>query len=118
MPTFDGSSSRPSQADADLLRGVLGRGRPCETSLRSASRAYHRSQRRAVLRRAIAVFVLVIVFLGSASLMTQKHSAPAAVVAEKLRDPVTTGSIAAPVPRRLARPVSSGDPEDAAERRP
>ena len=97
MPSFDGASSRPSRVEADLLRGILGPPRLRETSLRAASRAYHRSQRRAVLRRAIAVCVLLGVFLGSASLITQKHPAPgpAAVAAEKLRDPVTTGSLGA-----------------------
>ena len=96
MPSFEGTTSRPSPAEADLLRGVLGPVRPRETTLRAASRAYHRSQR-AVLRRAIAVCVLLGVFLGSASLMTQKHSspAPALVAAERLQDPVTTGSIGA-----------------------
>ena len=91
MPTFDGSSSRPSPTDAELLREVLGTAKPRETSLR----AYRRSRRRAAMRRAVVVLVLLAAFLGSTSLLTQKQPqrSGAAVVANKLVDPVTTGSI-------------------------
>src|SRR5215218_5032626 len=110
MPTFDGSSSRPSHGEADLLRAVLGSPRRRATSLRAASRAYHRRQRRTMLRRAVVGTLLVGSFLGSAALMSRNTLAPVSVASGMLRDPVATGSIM-PVPEL-------GRPEDSPDRRP
>ena len=116
MPTFDGSSSGPSQSEADLLRGVLGPARPLETCLRAASRAYHPAQRRSIVRRAAVVAVLLGSFLGSAAVMSRKDAVPVAVAAKTFADPVTTGSIHPAVPRPLGR--SGGPEEETAEDRP
>jgi hypothetical protein len=98
VPTFDSSSSKPSRSEADLLRGVLGPTRPRETSLRTASRAYHRARRRSVARRAAVVAVLLGSFLGSAVVMSRKDATPVAVASKTFADPLTTGSIAPAVP--------------------
>ena len=93
MPTFDRSSSKPRRSEADLLRGVLGPARPRETSLRAASRTYHRTHRRSIARRAAVVTVLLGCFLGSAVVLSRKDVASVAVATKILDDPVTTGSI-------------------------
>src|SRR5215212_3683551 len=107
MPTFDGSSSRPSHGEANLLRAVLGPPTPRATSLRAASRAYHRRQRRTMLRRAVVVTVLLGSFLGSAAFMSRKTLAPVSVASGMLRDPVATGSIT--LAPELGRPENSPD---------
>ena len=115
MPTFDRSSAKHRQSEADLLRGVLGPARPRETSLRAVSRGYHWARRRSVARRAVVVAVLLGCFLGSAAVMSRKDNAPVTVATKALDDPVTTGSIA-PAARRLPGSlVRSGGPEEAAD---
>jgi hypothetical protein len=93
VPVFDGPSSRPSQAEAALLRDVLGVPRPPVTSLRSASRAYHQARRRTMVKRAVVVVFLLGSFLGSASLMSQKQPARVAAETGAVLDPIATGSI-------------------------
>ena len=117
MPSFDGSSSRPSRAEADLLRNVLGPARPRDTTLRAASRAYRRSRRRAMLRRAAAVMILCAAFLGSVLLTSQKAPSPAVAT---LLDPVATGSIARrrDKPAFIARPAILRRETKDAENRP
>jgi hypothetical protein len=115
VPTFDRSSSKHRQSEADLLRGVLGPARPRETSLRAASRGYHRARRRSVARRAAVVAVLLGCFLVSAAVMSRKDAAPVAVATKALDDPVTTGSIAPAVRPRPGSLVRSGRPEEAAD---
>ena len=97
MPIFDQSSSHSDPAETDLLRSVLGPARPDPTSLRLPARHYHRSRRRAMLKRALVVVTLTAGFCGSAYIM-QANSPAAVVEAKRLSpanlDPVTTGSIA------------------------
>ena len=70
MPVFDRSASRPSRAEADLLRSVLGPAKPRSTSFQQASREYRRRQRRARVTRAFIVFALLGLFCGSAVMMS------------------------------------------------
>lgn len=100
MPTFDGSSSKLSRSEADLLRGVLGPARLRATSLRAAARGYRRTRRRTILRRAAIVAVLLGGFLGSTHFVGQKRLAFAAVASRTVSAPVVTGSIT---------PVRTGD---------
>ena len=115
MPSFDPSSSQHRRSEADLLRGVLGPARPRETSLRAASRGYHRARRRSVARRAAVVAVLLGCFLGATAIMSRKDTALVAIATKAWDDPVTTGSIAPAVRRRPGYPVRSGGPEEAAD---
>jgi hypothetical protein len=96
MPTFDQSSSDPD-AEAALLRAVLGPARPGPTTLRLAARDYHRSRRRAMIKRALIVMTLTGGFCGSAFMMRANGPTPV-VQAKRVSpadlDPVTTGSIA------------------------
>ena len=116
MPSFDRSSSRLSRKEAELLRGVLGPARPRDTTLRAASSAYHRSQRRSMFGRAATVLILLAAFMGSASLMSQRQPATTPAVATRtFIDPLTTGSIG---PARAAPLSLSGPNEEAAKNRP
>jgi hypothetical protein len=103
VPVFDGASSRPSQAEAALLRDVLGAPKPPVTSLRSASRGYHRARRRTMMKRAVVVVLLLGSFLGSASFMSQKQPAVIAVETGAVLDPISTGSIGQPCDRLRRR---------------
>jgi hypothetical protein len=114
MPTFDPSASRPSRAEAALLRDVLGPGTRRVTSLRAASRHYRRRQQRAIARRALIVVLLAGSFFGSVVLMSGSGPSPSAVatrVAPLDLDPVTTGSITRPSarPRPSAHKGAPGD---------
>jgi hypothetical protein len=93
VPVFDGASSRPSQAEAALLRDVLGAQKPPVTSLRTASHGYHQARRRTMVKRAVVVVFLLGSFLGSASYMSQKQPARIAVQTGAVLDPISTGSI-------------------------
>jgi hypothetical protein len=93
VPVFDGASSRPSQAEAALLRDVLGAPRPPVTSLRSAARTYNQARRRTMVKRAVLVIFLLGSFLGSASLMSQQQPTRIAVETGAALDPIATGSI-------------------------
>ena len=89
MPIFDESAS--NRAEADLLRGILGPAKPRDTSLRQASVAYHRRQRRAQMTRFLIVLALIGGVMGSAFILS-KNDAPSRVEARGL--PVaSTGSI-------------------------
>jgi hypothetical protein len=94
MPVFDGSS-QPSRAEAELLRSVLGPAKPRATSLRDASRAYHRRQRLSRLRRCLIVLALAGAFCSSALMMSRNAAVPriAAQSVPSEADPVSTGSI-------------------------
>ena len=96
---------------ADLLRDVLGPPRPSSTSLHVASHAYHRSQRRAMLRRGVVVLIIMGAFLSAASLMSWKQPIPVVHATGMVAEPVSTGSIG--VVRRPYEnvPAASGGPE-------
>jgi hypothetical protein len=92
MPTFERCSSKPDQAEAALLRAVLG-----PTPLRLVSRGYRSSRRRAMLKRSLIVATLVGSACGSALMMRADGPTPVAEARRALPadfDPVTTGSIA------------------------
>ena len=97
MPVFDRFSSQPMQTEAEFLRGVLGPPKDRVTSLRVASRAYRRRQRRAMLGRALIVATLAACFCGSAFMTSGNNSLRRPQTARVLPadfDPVTTGSVA------------------------
>ena len=73
MPIFDESAS--NRAEADLLRGILGPAKPRDTSLRQASLAYRRRQRRAQMTRGLIVLALIGSVGGSAFIFS-KNDAP------------------------------------------
>jgi hypothetical protein len=111
MPVFDRSASRPSHAEADFLRSVLGPAKPQSTSFQ-LSRDYRRRQRRASLARALIVLVLLGFFCASAIVMseTPRLSAGAAPVHP---------AAAAQVPFRAdALKTGSGTGEAIAPKRP
>jgi hypothetical protein len=67
MPTFDEYASQ--RAEGDLLRSVLGPAKPRDTSLRQASLAYHRRQRRAQMARGLMVLALIGSVSGTAVIL-------------------------------------------------
>jgi hypothetical protein len=109
MPIFDRYASKPSRAEADLLRSILGPGNPRVTSLRSATRDYRRRQRGAMLKRAFVVLALGAAFIGSAFMMSSSPHAIATRALPTNVDPVATGSTAphAPLPS-AATPKADG----------
>jgi hypothetical protein len=72
MPIFDRSAARPSRAEADFLRSVLGPRRHGPTSLRQASRDYRLRQRRGSVARALVVLVLLGCLFGAAIVMSEQ----------------------------------------------
>jgi hypothetical protein len=89
MPIFDESAS--NRTEADLLRGILGPAKPRDTSLRQASLAYHRRQRRAQMTRGLIVLALIGSVGGSAFIFS-KNDAPPRVKGQGL-PAASTGSI-------------------------
>ena len=89
MPIFDESAS--NRAEADLLRGILGPAKPRDTSLRQASLAYRRRQRRAQMTRGLIVLTLIGSVWGLAFILS-KNDAPSRVEALAL-PAASTGSI-------------------------
>jgi hypothetical protein len=81
MPIFDESAS--NRTEADLLRSILGPAKPRDTSLRQASLAYHRRQRRARMTRGLIVLALIGSVWGSAFILS-KNDAPSRVEARAL----------------------------------
>ena len=88
MPIFDESTL--NRAEADLLRSILGPAKLRDTSLRQASLAYHRRQRRAQMRRGLIVLALIGSVLASAFIIG-KNDAPSRVEARGL-PAASTGS--------------------------
>jgi hypothetical protein len=72
MPIFDESAS--NRAEAELLRSILGPAKPRDTSLRQASLAYHRRQRRAQMTRGLIVLALIGGVWGSASILSKNDA--------------------------------------------
>ena len=60
-----------NRAEADLLRGILGPAKPRDTSLRQASLAYRRRQRRAQMTRGLIVLALIGSVGGSAFIFSK-----------------------------------------------
>lgn len=81
MPIFDKSAL--NRAEADLLRRLLGPAKPRDTSLRQASLAYHRRQRRAQITRGLIVLALIGSVWGLAFILS-KNDAPSRVEARGL----------------------------------
>jgi hypothetical protein len=72
MPIFDRSVSRPSCAEADLLRGVPGLSTPSSPSFPLLLRNDRWQHRRASVTRALIVLALLGLFCGSAVVMSEK----------------------------------------------